>query len=71
MNASDKPQTNRPDAAGPQRRHDPALLDREMDDICAGLCEAFEREVARLRREGLPIYVSENGKVVDLQEVER
>ncbi len=62
MNASDKP---------PPAKHDEALLDRRLDDICAGLCEAFEREVRQLRREGLPIYVSDNGKVVDLQKVAR
>ena len=50
---------------------DEVLLDREMDAICAGLREGIAREVARLRREGLPIYVSDNGKIVDLQEVER
>ena len=56
-------ESNTPQADGP----DEALLDREMDDICEGLPEAIDREVARLRREGLPIYVSENGKVIDLQ----
>ena len=50
---------------------DEALLDRRLDDICAGLCEAIDREVKQLRHEGLPIYVSENGKVVDLQAAER
>ncbi len=45
-----------------------ALLDKRMDDICEGFKEAIDREVERRRREGLPIYVAENGKVVDLQE---
>ena len=71
MNASDKPQVNRPAAVAPQRRHDPALLDRRLDDICAGLREAFEREVEQLRRERLPIYVSDNGRVIDLQQANR
>jgi hypothetical protein len=44
-----------------------ALLDKQLDDICEGLTEAIEREVEALRREGLPIYVSENGKVIDLR----
>lgn len=48
-----------------------ALLEKRLDDICAGLIEAIEREVETLRREGLPIYVSENGKIVDLQEIEQ
>ena len=46
-----------------------ALLDKRMDDICEGFVEAIDREVERRRREGLPIYVEENGKVVDLQRV--
>ncbi len=62
MNTSDKPQP---------ARHDPALLKQRLDDICDGLREAIDREVARLRREGLPIYVSENGRVVDLQATDR
>lgn len=44
-----------------------ALLDKRLDDICEGLTEAVDREVARRKREGLPIYISENGKVVDVQ----
>ena len=44
-----------------------ALLDRQMDEICQGLIEAVDREVESLRREGLPIYVAENGRIVDLQ----
>lgn len=35
-----------------------------------GLKEAIDREVETLRREGLPIYVSDNGKVSNLQEAE-
>lgn len=44
-----------------------ALLDKRLDDICEGFTEAIDREVETLQREGLPIYVAENGKVVDLQ----
>lgn len=44
-----------------------ALLDRQMDEICQGLIEAVDREVEALRREGLPIYVADNGRIVDLQ----
>ena len=44
-----------------------ALLDKRLDDICEGFAEAIDREVERRRREGLPIYVAENGKVIDLQ----
>ncbi len=44
-----------------------ALLDQRLDDICEGFTEAIDREVERRRREGLPIFVGENGKVVDLQ----
>jgi len=46
-----------------------ALLDRQMDEICQGLVEAVDREVDTLRREGLPIYVAENGRIVDLQKL--
>ena len=46
-----------------------ALLDKHMDDICEGFKEAIDREVETLRREGFPIYVSDDGKVVDLQTV--
>jgi len=51
-------------------RHDKAedaLLDKRLDDICEGFTEAIEREVEALQREGLPIYVGENGKIADLQ----
>ena len=44
-----------------------ALLDKRLDDICIGFTEAIDREVERRRREGLPIYVAEDGKVIDLQ----
>jgi biotin operon repressor len=43
-------------------------LDRQLDEICDGFREAVAREVETLRREGLPIYVAENGRVVNLQE---
>ena len=38
--------------------------------MAEGLTEAIDREVERRRREGLPIHVSRNGRVVDLQESE-
>lgn len=44
-----------------------ARLDKRLDDICKGFAEAIDREVARRRRAGLPIYISDNGKVIDLQ----
>lgn len=44
-------------------------LDRELDEICAGLREAIDLEVESLRREGFPIYVWENGKVINLQDL--
>jgi biotin operon repressor len=43
------------------------VLDKQLDEICDGLREAVEREVETLQREGLPIYVSDNGHVIDLQ----
>ena len=44
-----------------------ALLDKRMDDICEGLMEAIDREVERRERESLPVYIADNGKVVDVQ----
>jgi hypothetical protein len=44
-----------------------ALLDKRLDEICEGFREGVDREVERRHREGLPIYVAENGKVIDLQ----
>lgn len=43
------------------------ILDKELDEICEGFREAIDREVEGLRRDGFPIYVAENGTVVDLQ----
>ncbi len=43
-------------------------LDKQLDEICDGFREAVDREVETLQREGLPIYVADNGRVVDLQE---
>jgi len=43
-------------------------LDKQLDEICEGLREAVDREVETLQREGFPIYVSDNGYVVDLQQ---
>lgn len=48
------------------RNIDPALLQRRLDQISAGLKEGVRREVQRLRRLGLPIYVGTEGKVVAL-----
>lgn len=46
---------------------DELALDKQLDEICEGFREAIDREVETLEREGLPIYVAENGRVVDLQ----
>ena len=50
---------------------DPAFLEQRLRDMAEGLTEAIDLEVARRRREGLPIHVSDNGKVVDLQKTGR
>jgi len=44
------------------------LLEKRLDDIADGLREAIRREVARLRRLGLPVYVAENGRVIERPE---
>lgn len=47
---------------------DPSFVEEQLRKMANGLTEAMRREVETLRREGLPIYVSDNGKVVDLQQ---
>ncbi len=47
---------------------DQALLRKRLDDISEGFREAIDREVETLRLEGFPIYVSDNGQVIDLQQ---
>ena len=43
-------------------------LKQQLVDIEEGLREAIRREVARLRRLGLPVYVDEDGRVVERPE---
>lgn len=47
---------------------DPAFVEQRLRDMAEGLTEAIDREVERRRREGLPIHVSENGRVVNIQQ---
>ena len=54
----------------PPSKTEERALDKQLDEICDGFREAIDREVETLRREGLPIYVADNGRVVDLQEQE-
>ena len=49
------------------RNIDPSFLQKRLETIIEGLKEGVRREVERLRALGLPIYVDDNGKVVDLQ----
>jgi chromosome condensin MukBEF MukE localization factor len=53
------------------RNIDPALLQRRLDQISDGLKEGVRREVQRLRRLGLPIYVGSNGKVLAMSSENR
>ena len=53
-----------------QGKSEEQALDRQLDEICDGFCEAVDREVETLQREGLPIYVADNGRIVDLQKQE-
>jgi len=46
---------------------DAEFLQQRLEDICRGLKEGIRREVARRRKLGLPIYVAENGTVVNRQ----
>ncbi len=56
------------ESAMQQDKHSETILDKRLDDLCEGFREAIDHEVERRRREGLPIYVSDNGRVIDLQE---
>ena len=44
----------------------PFFVEEQLRMMAEGLAEAMQREVATLRREGLPIYVCDNGKVIDV-----
>ncbi|MFH1108148.1 MAG: hypothetical protein V1790_02975 [Planctomycetota bacterium] len=46
---------------------DAEFLQQRLEAICRGLKEGIRREVARRRKLGLPIYVAENGTVVNRQ----
>jgi hypothetical protein len=50
----------------PVGRPDPEFLRQRQETIAEGFRKAIRREVARLRREGLPIYVFKDSKVVQL-----
>lgn len=47
-------------------RVDPEFLKQRRATIVAGLKEGVRREVKRLRKLGLPLYVAQNGSVVAL-----
>ena len=46
---------------------DTEFLQQRLEAISEGIKEGIRREVARLRKLGLPIYVAENGTVVNRQ----
>jgi hypothetical protein len=46
---------------------DAEFLQQRLEAISEGLKEGIRREVARRRKLGLPIYVAENGTVVNRQ----
>jgi len=45
---------------------DAAFVEQRLREMAEGLTEAIDREVHRRRREGLPIHVSDNGNIIDL-----
>ena len=51
-----------------QDKTEERALDKQLDEICEGFRAAVDSEVKTLQREGSPIYVAENGSVVDLQQ---
>ncbi len=71
MTNSDTTRSNMQPSGSPEPSIDPAFLEQRLREMRDGLTEAIDREVETLRREGLPIYVSDNGKVRDLQQAER
>jgi hypothetical protein len=52
----------------PKDDADAQALKQQLEGIEEGLREAIRREVARLRRLGLPAYVEEDGRVVERPE---
>ena len=46
---------------------DTEFLKQRLEAISHGLLEGIRREVARRRKLGLPLYVAENGTVVNRQ----
>ncbi len=46
---------------------DERFLEERLDAIAHGLREGVRREIARREKLGLPIYVADNGQVVDLR----
>jgi hypothetical protein len=46
---------------------DTEFLQQRLEAISEGIKEGIRREVARLRKLGLPIYMAENGTVVNRQ----
>lgn len=46
---------------------DQKFLEERLEAISKGLKEGVRREVERLTKLGLPIFVAENGRVVDRQ----
>jgi hypothetical protein len=46
------------------------FLEERLDAISEGLKEGIRREVERLAGLGLPIFIADNGRVVDLQKQE-
>jgi len=46
-------------------------LDKQRDEICDSLHATADREVETLQQNGVPIHVSGNDRIVDLQEHKR
>ena len=61
------------DVGQPVDRNQPdaEFLKQRLEAISHGLKEGIRREVARLRRLGLPIYVADNGTVINRQTSEK
>lgn len=59
------------ESAMQQNNDNDAFLEQRLDAFCDGFRKAIDREVERRRKAGLPIYVADNGRGIDLQKCKR
>jgi hypothetical protein len=52
------------------RDFEPDFVEDQLHRMAESLTRAIDQEVEALRSQGWPIYVCENGKVIDLQQTD-